>query len=340
MNRLIRIPNLLLVFALGLCACEHKELCFDHDAHTPKSNVRICADYLREWEIPDGGPDWSAFPDWEQAFGMEYDDLRPGIPEGLRVEVYNADGSHGTDNIPPEGGVVNMIPGEHAILLYNNDTEYILFGGMQASATATASTRTRTRSSYRDSPLTDGGERTVNPPDMLYAGFIPSYLARRDIREQVLPVRLHPLVFTYLVRYRFDHGLEYVALARGALAGMARSVLLGNGRTTDGAATLLYDCTLHPFGAQAVVHSFGTPDTRCPVRGSRHALNLEVRLKNGRVKRFDFDVTDQLEAQPRGGVVEVGGIVITDEEGNAGGSGFEVDVDDWGEYEDVEIPLE
>lgn len=33
------------------------------------------------------------------------------------------------------------------------------------------------------------------------------------------------------------------------------------------------------------------------------------------------------------------GIEISDEDGTEGGSGFEVDVEDWGEYEDVELPL-
>ena len=50
-------------------------------------------------------------------------------------------------------------------------------------------------------------------------------------------------------------------------------------------------------------------------------------------------MTDQVAAQPQGGVIEVDGIEITDEEGMEGGSGFDVDIDDWGEYEDIELPL-
>lgn len=54
---------------------------------------------------------------------------------------------------------------------------------------------------------------------------------------------------------------------------------------------------------------------------------------------FDFDVTDQVAAQPQGGVIVVRDIEIPDEKGMEGGSGFDVDIDDWGEYEDVELPL-
>ena len=44
-------------------------------------------------------------------------------------------------------------------------------------------------------------------------------------------------------------------------------------------------------------------------------------------------------AQPEGGVIVVKDIEITDEEGQAGGSGFDVTVDGWGEFEDIELPL-
>ena len=57
-----------------------------------------------------------------------------------------------------------------------------------------------------------------------------------QIKEGVLCPRnltMHPLVFTYLVRYEFSHGVEYVSLARGALSGMAQAVWLNSGHTSD-----------------------------------------------------------------------------------------------------------
>ena len=98
-----------------------------------------------------------------------------------------------------------------------------------------------------------------------------------------MPVTMHPLVFKYLVRYEFSKGLEYVGLVRGALSGMAAAVYMHSGQTSADAATLLYDCTLEPWGAQAIVRTFGVPDwpnsLYQPTRGQRsYALNLEVRL--------------------------------------------------------------
>lgn len=155
---------------------------------------------------------------------------------------------------------------------------------------------------------------------------------------------MHPLVFKYLVRYEFSKGLEYVGLVRGALSGMAAAVYMHSGQTSKEAATLLYDCTLKEWGAQAIIRTFGVPDwpnaLYQPTRGQRsYALNLEVRLKNGKIKNFDFDVTDQIEKQPQGGVIIVKGLEISDEDGWQGGSGFDVKIDGWGEFKDIVIPL-
>ena len=61
-------------------------------------------------------------------------------------------------------------------------------------------------------------------------------------------------------------------------------------------------------------------------------------LKNGKIVSFDFDVTDQVSSQPRGGIIVVDNIEIDDADGALGG-GFDVDVDGWGDYEDIELPL-
>lgn len=144
-----------------LSSCEHKDLCFDHDVHAPKSEVRIEAEYEKEWQYTyENGTDWK-----------------------------------------------NMRPGEHSLLFYNNDTEYIVFDKMQSFASAKATTRTRTRSSYLGNSYMDTkNENTVNQPDMLYGSYMESYVAERSTETDVIPVTMHPLVFTYLVRYEFSHG--------------------------------------------------------------------------------------------------------------------------------------
>ena len=333
----------LLCMPLIFGACEHKDLCYDHEKHAPTCKAVVNADYVRQWQhTMEGATDWR--DEWPPIFGMEYDELLPAVPEGLRVLAYNSAQGHGLKNLPPGGGTVSLSEGPHSLLFYNNDTEYVVFNGLESFATASATTRTRSRSSYLGNPYSGTDEeKTVNQPDMLFGNYRDGYEARRTLKPDTLDVTMHPLVFTYLVRYEFTGGLEYVSLARGALAGMAGAVYLNSGRTSAETVTVLYDCTRQGSGVQAPVRSFGVPDypnpdyTKAGVR--KYALNLEVRLKNGKMKSFDFDITDQIEKQPRGGIIWVGGIEITEEEGTGGNAGFDVDVDDWGEYEDIELPL-
>lgn len=328
-----------------LSSCVHKELCFDHEPHAFRTELDVEATYEREWQYTyEYGTDWADYAGWRQDFGMTYDSLRPEIPSGLRAMVYSENGTNDVQNIDPEGGTVYVRPGENSLLFYNNDTEYIVFDDMQSFASARATTRTRTRSSYMGNPFKDDyDETTVSTPDMLYGNYVESYYAERKLEADRMQITMHPLVFTYLIRYEFSHGQEYVLLARGALSGMAEAVWLNSGSTSEETATLLYDCTVEDFGTQAIIRSFGVPDfpnEHYSVKAPHsYALNLEVRLKNGIIKSFDFDVTDQVAAQPRGGVIIVDGIEIPDEEGQKGGSGFDVGVDDWGEYEDIELPL-
>ena len=63
-----------------------------------------------------------------------------------------------------------------------------------------------------------------------------------------------------------------------------------------------------------------------------------VKLVNGKVKEFVFDVTDQLAGQPRGGAIHVSGLRIEDDESSSD-SGFDVDLDGWGNDEEIDLPV-
>ena len=332
------------LLGMAITSCEHKDLCYNHPEHSPKTQVNIVAQYEQEWQYTyEGATDWET--QWPAHFPMKYDNLRPEIPSGLRVMSYHQIGDEQIHNLPTYGGLLSLREGENDLLFYNNDTEYIVFDEMASYASARATTRSRSRNTYLGNSFYDSKateENTVNAPDMLYGNYREGHYVERTTEAPTLEITMHPLVFTYVVRYEFSKGLQYVGLARGALAGMAESVYLNNGRTSPEAATILYDCTLEKFGAQALVNSFGVPnypnENYSRVEGS-YALNLEVMLKNGNMKTFEFDVTDQVKLQPHGGVIVVKDLEVTDEEGKAGGSGFNVSVNGWGEYEDIELPL-
>lgn len=330
---------LCLISALLTYTSCRKDLCYIHDQHAPRVRVNLLPDWEQEWERM-YDYDWQSL--WNESWEYEYEDFRPDISAGIRSVVYHESGSISENNHAYGGGELPMSLGRNDLLFYNNDTEYILFNNMSAHSTATATTRGVTRSGMRE---LHEGERTVNPPDQLYGCFVEGYRAERTVKTVDLNVVMRPLTYTYLIRYEFVKGLKYVALARGALAGMAESVYLNDGHTGNTSATILYDCVLNEQGAEAVIKSFGVPNypgdhyTRADGTPASFSINLEVLLNNGKYKNFEFDVTDQVVGQPRGGVIIVDGIEITDEEGTEGSGGFDVNVDGWGDRIDIPLPV-
>ena len=338
----------LLLILLFLSSCVHKDFCYDHDSHSFRYSTLILPTFEQEWQLPyEGQTDWAN--QWADDFPVSYTELLPGLPEGLRVVTYNAAGKMQRTNIANEGEEVYFSPGHNSLLIYNNDTQDIVFQGLETFATASVTTRTRTRVTYRGNPLyeqarSDEEEFTVSMPDMLYGYYDADHVQEAITTPPTKRVTMHPLVFKYLIKYEFDHGLKYVALARGTMAGMARGVSLCDGRTTRDAATLLYDCTVAPQCVYAVVYSFGVPDFPNPdyTRSEPNAaLNLEVMLHNGKILNFYHDISAEIRRQPHGGVITIGGIHVSDEDAAAGdeSGAFNVDVDDWGEFQDVEITL-
>ena len=337
MKRLIFIFSLLAVL---VSSCQHKDLCFHHREHAFKYHVNIIADYRQDWEENHGFNDWELT--WPDHY-MPYEDIRPKKPTGLRVVNSNSNGESNIHNISADGGVVSLYEGVNDILFYNNDTEYIVFSRSDHGATTRATTRTRTRATFKSSQYAHENEETMTPPDMLYANYYEGYYAEKQLEPDDMEITLQPLVFTYKIRYEFESGLQYVAIARGALSGMAISVLMNTGETSEVSSTLLYDCELKDYGAGALVNSFGVPafpNMNYPTKTeAKHALTLELLLKNGKMLTLDYDVTDQVQSQPHGGVIVVSGITIKQEDGSQGSGAFDVDVKDWGDYEDIYLPL-
>lgn len=335
-----RFSFIIALLAVLVSSCQHKDLCFHHREHAFKYHINIIADYRQDWEENHGFKDWEI--SWPDHY-IPYESLKPSTPAGLRVVNSNSEGQSNIHNISPNGGVVTLYEGVNDILFYNNDTEYIVFSRSDHGATTRATTRTRTRASYTGSKFANPGEQTMTPPDMLYANYYEGYYAEKLLEPEDFEITLQPLVFTYKIRYEFASGLQYVAIARGALSGMASSVLMNTGETSEVSATLLYDCELKDYGVGALVNSFGVPafpnmnyPTKVP---AKNALNLELLLKNGKTVIFDFDVTEQIQAQPHGGVIVVSGIEIKQEDGSQGSGAFDVEVNDWGDYEDIYLPL-
>lgn len=323
---------------LTLTSCR-QDLCYDHFR---RSTVTLS--YEREWERDYG---MKHVANWDEtAMDGSYDSYRPSEPETVTMMVYPSNGTQPYNIfLGATGGQANLGEGPYDLLFYNNDTEYIVINDIASLPDATATTSTRSRGSL--APL-HRGERTVSPPDVIYGAYRESVPDVGVHGSSSLESRLQPLVYTYVICYEINSGSEYVELSRGALAGMAEKVYLRNGATGPEAATVLFDCYMTDDGnVMANVRTFGVPSFPGDHYGrdgegdskDNFALNLEVRLSDGSMQSFTFDVTEQLRNQPRGGVIKVGNINIeAPENPSGGGSGFNAIVDDWGEWTDVYLP--
>ena len=342
------------VLAVMACmtSCVHKDLCEDHRSHAHRYHIQIIADYRYDWEeqIYDEATDWEYR--WPDEFTLAYDELRPTKPSGLRVVNYNEEGtSNNLHNIKPDGGVITLYEGLNDMLFYNNDTEYIIFSRSGTDATTRATTRTLTRTEYEASAFAVEGERTVSPPDMLFANYVEDYLPEKVVEPTPFEITLQPLVFTYKIRFEFVGGIEYASSAVASLSGMAASVELNTGETSEESATILFDDLdiIYTNEAKtegyirATVKSFGTPAFPHPNYPTRsditNGLKLEVRLRNNYIWTYDADVTEQVQLQPHGGVIIVKDLVIKKEDAMQGSGGFEPVVDEWGPTEDIPLPL-
>lgn len=325
---------------LTIFASCRQDLCYDH---FPSADITFS--WEQEWERDYG---MSLPANWDSGYyGFDYDALRPPLPEWVSIVQYSDEGDTDERFLSTSGGRIVLEENTpKSVLFYNGDTEYIIFSDMASFPEARASATARSRTNIESIASRHPNSRTTNQPDALFSAFMKDIPTIKNHELRQMHVKMQPLVYTYVVRYEFEHGIEHVRQARGALGGMAESVYLRDGKTSDESAIILYDCKLRPYGCEAHVKSFGIPGFpdeyygRSVVKPEErpYTLNLEVQLMNGKTLEFNFDISEQMARQPRGGVIKVTGIRIEDEQDQSS-SGFDVDVSDWDDHDIIDLPI-
>lgn len=335
----IKLITLIMIVMSLMMSCRD-ELCYNH---FPSMGVSLSWEH--EWER-DYGMNHSL--NWDETLhGFGYDDLRPEKPEWVNLIRFTDDGSRYEHYLRNDEENIIVDPEvNHSLLFYNGDTQYIILSNVATPPQARASATDRTRISLAYISKIHPNTRTTNPPDNLYAAYITGIppIVNHEIRP--VNVVMKPLVYTYIIRYEFEYGNEHIAYARGALGGMAESVYLIDGKTSDESAIILFDCDVKDYGCEAHVKSFGVPGFPDKyfgrafeeIKEQPYTLNLEVRLKNGNYVEFNYDVRDQIANQPRGGVIKVSGLRIENSDSYIE-SGFNVEVDGWGDRVEIDLPV-
>ncbi len=294
--------------AVLLTACEHKELCYKHP-HTAMVRVAF---------------DWTNAPE--------------ANPEGMCVFFYPVgDPDRSTpqrvDFTGKAGGEVEIQVGSYCVLCYNNDTEAVLFRGMDEFQQHEAYTR---EGNVLESIYGNGAnfvpkaedaadERVTISPDMLW-GCYELDVTVSEAENQVITLYPEEQVCTYTYEIRNVQNLKYASQMCGSLSGMAPSVFFGT-------EELGKECITVPFesvsdGKSTVTGRFYTfghhEDNAQP-----HKFLLYVWMKDDGKYYYTFDVTEQVHTAPDKRHVH---IIIDDVElpqPITNGSGFEPTVDDW-----------
>lgn len=326
-------------FVISLSGCR-KDLVYEPKEEMSENSLELEIDWELEWE-------YGVDTDWNNSWSdlgadNDYDYFRPRKPEGIAVVFYDGDLNDYYYNrelhLPASGGTVKLDETTKAILLYNDDSEYISLNGLASPLTAYASTRTSNlaRGSIEDY---HPEERIMNAPDVLYGAYSSVDELNSTKADNKASLTLKPLVYGYVVKFHIEKNREFVAGAQGKLAGMAENIFIKDGRKSDSKAIIPFTGFLTSYGVAAQIITFGTPDVFSDSEdNTRHDLILDLLLTNGKTISFDYDITEQLDHQPTGGVIILEGLEIPDEMVK-GSSGFETDVDSWGDDQQIDLPI-
>ncbi len=331
---------LLVLSALSLCSCVHKELCLHHVHET---RLRIVFN-------------------WQNA-----SEANPG---GMCVYFYPVDGGSPIrfDFNGKDGGEISLPMGEYNLLAYNNDNEAVMFANTEKMEKHIAFTREGDilepvygngyKSSKVPRPMDASNERVVITPDMIWAAtatavkiedakvtytFVPLDSETESVtvesREMVIMVYPHELLCNYTYEVRNVKYLRHVVQVCGSLSGMA-------GMMTVAGEELGRECVTLPFAAVSdreskitgQFYTFGHNEEN----DKPHRMTFYVWMDDGNkyVLGSDgeerFNVTRQIhEAPDRKRVhIIIDGLDLPKPIENGGG--YKPSVDNWGEvYEDV-----
>ncbi|WP_455591135.1 DUF5119 domain-containing protein [Bacteroides sp.] len=318
-----------------LCTgCERNELCYAH----PHGSLWVDVD-------------WSDLPE----------KLSP--PEGVRISLYN--GKESTTYRETYGGNIVSADGEHHLLVFNSDTEMILFRGMDKLGTAEAYLDVRTRTPYRNSPATKANsangiyysplsransktrsEELVGQPDRVFAAAVNTINVSYNATQTNDTVHVRPqsrVMFVNLtVRVR---GIGNVRECRGSLSGVSRSYFLGQEAIGQETGTMIFDLEKNNNTYTQTVTVFGlvkSPEEVPVEERVQQIVSLEFLLVDNSVKTFEVDVQKDIkfdDLKPEVEIpIEVEQVVIPNV--NPGSeSGFDVDINDWGVQENIPITV-
>ena len=283
---------------------------------------------------------------------LDWSGVTDQLPDGMRAIFYpkNAGGKKVEKYLSVRGGNVKVPPGRYSMVIYNYDTESLRIRDEAAYETIEAFT-----GNCNEMDVSETADM-VWEPDLFYV------VSEQDVKieksDEVIMLSYRPklVVKTYTFEMKVK-GMQYVADVVGSISGMANCYHLGTGWKENTNGPVQLTLTKSAEGISGSFRAFGMCDalTRVDVKV---ALSLMFIKTDKTVQTQTIDVTEAVKPLPPaeggtgGGQEEQPEISLPtiDEPievekptnppsggGNNGGIGG--DVGDWGDEDEVELPV-
>ena len=357
----------LMLMGLALLACSIEPPLYLRRPVTTKLVLSTKVNVNVMWQI-----DWAAR--WDFAWNTTVlGPLGYSEPASMRLHIYTLDendqpGAHAVHNFMGKSATMDVFVGKHNLLFHNNDSESLLFKADGELAPVHSYTRTISSGLKASSPVytaaqkasgfTKADEPKEEPVALMPDGLFVLFDKGRIITDNpddyeyedgryVLKITgvLNPATYIYLFQIKFlnNNGRVVGSSGGAAVTGMADGVNLwtmeSHEETVSVPMDVYMDRSKDLMGAR--VMTFGLPGCNpydeasvAAAKKISHYLVLNISYSNGSWRNARFDVTDQMNALPLGGVIELDVDVndVPPESGAPGNSGgFNALVSDWDE---------
>jgi hypothetical protein len=264
--------------------------------------------------------------DWD---GVPQDE-RP-VANGMRVNIFNDDSDnddvrdYGVDDINYAGGTVYLVKNaSYMTLAYTYQGNNIYFRNEADRDLIEAYCNTQVRTTYtRSFPE----EKTTNEPEgLFYTGKHNRCVAGSG---DIITIAPESRLYRYTFEIRNIEGAEFIRETRGAISGMSGSFFIGRNQLNQVPSTVLFNATVDKVNGKIVgsFRTFGRLDTE-----NNFTIEILYPSNTSGILQYTWDVTGQInQAGHFDIVIENPGKIVIPDEGGEAASGWDVDVEKWGE---------
>lgn len=310
----------ILTFVLVLSAsCQRKVLLEPEHNHGEEVLVKIDAKVVANVNIDD-----------------ESAELYSTILEQARtitIIAYPQDkfGYYGVHTLHGLEGNIWLMPGMYNLMVYTSDF-YELDGVFYRGLGDVRSLEAYTNQAKVSSRGANVKSYVIDDPDPLFAHLYENFIVKEGVNS--FESGLEPRSYRYWFEVEVD-GLDYITSAYMEIAGMYTTVFLADGsHREDEHAIQKAEATIHKDEnkIKGEFFSFG------PHQDSSVKNSMVLTFVNGRTIKVELDdLTPKIKTLTHGGKIEIEQKIVINVDDT--GAGFEPEVKDWGEEEEVVIPI-